>query len=43
MKRVHIMSLSKIVTDLCVIRKTLGLKTTFSDTVYNVLLVKGSW
>ena len=36
----HIMSISKIFTDLCVIRQTSKLKNTFANIVYNVLVVK---
>ena len=39
MKISHIMSVSKILTDLCVIRQKIRIKNTFSDIVYNVLAV----
>ena len=34
------MFISKILTDLCVIRQNVGLKNTFANIVYNVLVVK---
>ena len=34
------MSISKILTDLCVIRQNAGLKNTLADIAYNVVLVK---
>ena len=36
----HIMSILKILTDLSVIRKSVEVKITFANIVYNVLLVK---
>ena len=39
MKISHIMSVSKILTDLCVIRQKIRIKNTFADIVYNVLAV----
>ena len=39
MKISHIMSVSKVLTDLCVIRQKIRMKNTFSDIVYNVLAV----
>ena len=36
----HIMSILKILTDLSVIRKSVKVKITFANIVYNVLLVK---
>ena len=39
MKISHIMSVSKVLTDLCVIRQKIRIKNTFSDIVYNVLAV----
>ena len=35
----HIMSITNILKDLCVIRQNAGLNNTFKDIVYNVLLV----
>ena len=40
MKTSHIMSTSKILTDLSVIKQSIKIKNTFLDIVYNVLLVK---
>ena len=36
----HTLSISKILTDLCVIRQSLRIKNSFANIVYNVLLVK---
>ena len=36
----QIMCILKILTDLCIIRQNVRLKSTFADIVYNVLLVK---
>ena len=36
----HTMSILKILTDLCVKRKSAKVKNTFASIVYNVLLVK---
>ena len=40
MKTNQAMSISKIFTDLCLIRQNIKLKSTFADIVYNVLVVK---
>ena len=40
MKISHIMCILRILTDLYVIRQSVGLKNTFADIVYNVLVVK---
>ena len=40
MKISHIMSISKILTDLCSIRQKIKIKNTFADIVYNVLAVE---
>ena len=40
MKISHIIVYIRILTDLCVIRQNIGLKNTFADIVYSVLLVK---
>ena len=40
MKISPIMSILKILTDLCAIKQSVKLKNTFSDIVYNVLVVK---
>ena len=40
MKISSIMSISKVLTDLCVIRQKIKIKNTFADVVYNVLVVK---
>ena len=40
MKTSHIMSKSKILTDLSVIKQSIKIKNTFLDVVYNVLVVK---
>ena len=34
------MCILRILTDLCVIRQNVGLRNTFADIVYNVLVVK---
>ena len=39
----HIMSILKILTDLCVIRKSVKVKSTFADIVYNALVVSFGW
>ena len=39
-KKSHIRSISKILTDLCVIRQNARLKNTFASIVYNVLVVR---
>ena len=41
MKINHTMSISKILTDLCLIRQNIKLKNTFADIICNVLVVKG--
>ena len=41
MKISHIMSILKILTDLCTIRQRV--KKTFASIVYNVLVVKEFW
>ena len=43
MKISRIMSISKILIDLCAIRPKIKIKNTFADIVYNVLVVKMSW
>ena len=43
MKISHIMSISKILTDLCKIRHNVKIKNTFENIVYNVLVVKEFW
>ena len=43
MKISHIMSKSKILTDLCAIRHSAKLKNTFANTMYNVFLVTEFW
>ena len=40
MKISSIMSISKVLTNLCVIRQKIKIKNTFADVVYNVLVVK---
>ena len=40
MKISNIMSILKILTDLCLIRQNVGLKNTFADTVFNALVLK---
>ena len=40
MKISHIMSISKILTDLCAIRQGVKVKNTFTSIDYNVLVVK---
>ena len=42
MKISRIMSISKILTNLCVIRQRTRIKNTFADIVYNVLLGIGN-
>ena len=42
MKISHIMSISKILTNSCAIRPRIKMKNTFTDIVYNVLVVKKS-
>ena len=39
----HIMSMSKILTDLCAIRQKIKIKSTFADIGLNILAVKKSW
>ena len=39
----HIKSISKILTDWCSITQNVKIKNTFSDIVYNALVVKESW
>ena len=41
-KIIHIMSISKILTDLCVITQ-IKIKSAFPDTFYIALMVKKSW
>ena len=43
MKINHIMSILKTLTDLCAIRQSVKIKTTFADPIYNVLVVKEFW
>ena len=40
MKIGHIMSISKILTDLCAIRQGVRIKSTFTSLTYNVLVMK---
>ena len=40
MKISSIISISKVLTNLCVIRQKIKIKNTFADVVYNVLVVK---
>ena len=40
MKISSIMSILKVLTNLCVIRQKIKIKNTFADVVYNVLVVK---
>ena len=40
MKINHVMYISRILTDLCVIRQNVGIKNTFADIIYNVLQCK---
>ena len=40
MKRSHIKSISKILTELCAIRQKIKIKNTFASIVYNILVVK---
>ena len=40
MKISHIMFISNILTDLCAIRQKIRIKNSFTDIVYNVLVVK---
>ena len=42
MKISHIMSMSKILTDLCVIRQKIKIKSTFADSGLNILAGKKS-
>ena len=37
------MSISMILTDLCVIRQSVKIKKTFANIVYNVLVAKVFW
>ena len=43
MKISHIMPISNILTDLCVIRQSIKIKNTFENFVRNVLVVKEFW
>ena len=43
MKISHTMFISKILTDLCAIRLKIRIKNTFSNIVYNLLVVKKSY
>ena len=44
MKISHIISISKILAELCeVIRQNVGLKNTFPNIVYNISVMKSSW
>ena len=43
MKIGHIMSMSKIITDLCAIRQSITIENIFANIVYNVLVVKKVW
>ena len=40
MKINRIMSISKILINLCSIRQNINIKNTFADIIYNVLIVK---
>ena len=40
MKFTHTLSISNILTDVCLIKLSVKLKNAFSDIVYNVLVVK---
>ena len=38
-----VMFISKMLTDLCAIRKNIGIKKVFADIVCNILVVKKYW